>query len=113
MLKGVPEGTGMNKPDINRSILRMHSATIEAKHPIKIIGLLPRGSVGHVFDDNALDFLAEKRPELDLWELAAVEVELSDLLGRPVGVVLVSGLKGREAEEFPRIVEPVSRNWTS
>lgn len=97
----------MNVPDINRAILRMHIATIEAKHPIKIVGLLPRGSVGHVFDDNALDFLAEKRPGLDLWELAGVEVELADLLGRPVGIVLRSGLKGREAEEFPRIAEPV------
>ena len=36
----------MNRPDINRSILRMHIAAIEAKHPIKILGLLPRGSVG-------------------------------------------------------------------
>jgi predicted nucleotidyltransferase len=97
----------MNVPDINRAILRMHIATIEARHPIKIVGLLPRGSVGHVFDDNALDFLAEKCPGLDLWELAGVEVELSDLLGRPVGIVLKSGLKGREAEEFPRIAEPV------
>jgi predicted nucleotidyltransferase len=97
----------MNRPDINRSILRMHIAAIEAKHPIKILGLLPRGSAGHVFDDNALDFLAEKRPGLDLWGLAGAEVELSDLLGRLVGIVLVSGLKGREAEEFPRLVEPV------
>jgi predicted nucleotidyltransferase len=97
----------MNVPDINRSILRFHIAAIEAKHPIKIVGLLPRGSAGHVFDDNALDFLAEKRPGLDLWGLAAAEVELSDLLGRPVGIVLKSGLKGREAEEFPRVVEPV------
>jgi predicted nucleotidyltransferase len=97
----------MNVPDINRSILRMHIATIEAKHPIKILGLLPRGSVGHVFEDNALDFLAEKRPGLDLLGLVMAERDLSDLLGRPVGIVLVSGLKGREAEEFPRIVEPV------
>ncbi len=97
----------MNVPDINRSILRMHIATIEARHPIKILGLLPCGSVGHVFDDNAVDFLAEKRAGLDLWELAGIEVELSDLLGRPVGIVLVSGLKGREAEEFPRLAEPV------
>jgi predicted nucleotidyltransferase len=97
----------MNKPDINRSILRMHIATIEAKHPIKIIGLLPRGSVGHVFEDNALDFLAEKRPGLDLWELCETEGDLSDLLGRPVGIVLVTGLRDREAEEFPRIVEPI------
>jgi predicted nucleotidyltransferase len=97
----------MNRPDINRSILRMHVATIEAKYPIKIVGLLPRGSVGHVFEDNALDFLAEKRPGLDLLELVKAEGDLSDLLGRPVGIVLVSGLKGREAEEFPRLVEPV------
>jgi predicted nucleotidyltransferase len=97
----------MNVLDINRSILRMHIATIEAKHPIKILGLLPRGSVGHVFEDNALDFLAEKRPGLDLLGLVMAERDLSDLLGRPVGIVLVSGLKGREAEEFPRIVEPV------
>ena len=97
----------MNVPDINRSILRFHIAAIEAKYPIKIIGLLPRGSVGHVFDDNALDFLAEKRPGLDLLGLAGAEVGLSDLLGRPVGIVLKSGLKGREAEEFPRLVEPV------
>jgi predicted nucleotidyltransferase len=97
----------MNAPDINRSILRMHIAAIEAKYPIKILGLLPRGSAAHVFDERALDFLAEKRPGLDLLGLSETEVELSDLLGRPVGIVLVSGLKGREAEEFPRLVEPV------
>jgi hypothetical protein len=68
---------------------------------------LPRGSVGHVFEDNALDFLAEKRPGLDLFDLAGAEVDLGDLLGRPVGIVLRSGLKGREAEEFPRLVETI------
>jgi hypothetical protein len=85
----------------------MHIAAIEAKYPIKILGLLPRGSVGHVFDDNALDFLAEKRPGLSLLSLSGAEVDLTDKLGRPVGIVLVSGLRDREAEEFPRIVEPV------
>jgi predicted nucleotidyltransferase len=97
----------MNAPEINRNILRYHIAAIEAKYPIKIVGLLPRGSVGHVFDDNALDFLAEKRPGLDLLDLAGAEIDLGDLLGRPVGIVLKSGLRDREAEEFPRIVELV------
>jgi len=97
----------MNAPDINRSILRMHIAAIEAKYPIRILGLLPRGSVGHVFDDNALEFLAEKKPGLDLLGLSGAEIDLGDLLGRPVGIVLKSGLKGREAEEFPRLVETV------
>jgi predicted nucleotidyltransferase len=97
----------MNIPDINRSILRMHIAAVEAKYPIKIVGLLPRGSAAHVFDENALDFLAEKRPGLSLLGLSEAEVELGDLLGRPVGLVLKSGLKGREAEELPRLVETV------
>ena len=97
----------MNRPDVNRSILRMHVATIEAKYPIKIVGLLPRGSVGHVFEDNALDFLAEKKAGLDGLEFVKAQADLAHLLGRPVGFVLASGLKGHEAEEFPRIVEPV------
>jgi hypothetical protein len=97
----------MNIPDINRTILRMHVAAIEAKHPLKILGLLPRGAAAHVFNDNALDFLAEKRPGLDLLGLSEAEIDLSDLLGRPVGIVLVSGLKGREADELPRLAEPV------
>ena len=97
----------MNVPDINRSILRMHIAAIEGKHPIKILGLLPRGSAAHVLEDDALDFLAEKRPGLDLLGLSEAEIALSDLLGRPVGIILVSGLKGREADELPRRVEPV------
>jgi predicted nucleotidyltransferase len=97
----------MNAPDINRSILRMHIAAIEAKYPIKIVGLLPRGSAAHVFDENALDFLAEKRPGLSLLGLAEAQYELAEKVGRPVGIVLVSGLRDREAEEFPRIVEAV------
>jgi predicted nucleotidyltransferase len=97
----------MNTPDINRSILRMHVAAIEAKHPIKILGLLPRGSVGHVFEEDAFDFLAEKRPGLDLLGLCEAEGELADLIGRPVGIVLVSGLRDREADEFPKLVDPI------
>ena len=98
----------MNAPDINRSILRMHIAAIEAKHPIKILGILPQGSVGQVYDRNdALELLAEKRPGLSLLGLCKAEGDLADRLGRPVGIVLVSGLRDAEAEEFPRIAEPV------
>ena len=97
----------MNAPDVNRSILRMHIAAIEKTYPIKIIGLLPRGSVGHVFDDNALDFLADRREGLTLLGLSGAEIDLADKLGRPVGIVLRGGLRDREAEEFPKIVEPI------
>ena len=69
--------------------------------------MLPRGSVGHVFEDNALDFLAEERLGLSLKGLSGAEIDLSDRPGRAVGIVLVSALQGREAEEFPKIVQPV------
>lgn len=98
----------MNAPDINRSILRMHISAIEGKYPLKIVGLLPRGSVGHMHDkDDAVEFLAEKGSGLSLLDLARAEIALGDRLGRPVGIVLQSGLKGREAEEFPRLAEKV------
>jgi len=97
----------MNVPIINRSILRMHVDAIEAKHPVKIIGLLPRGSAGHVVEDDALDFLAEKKPGLSLLSLCEAEGDLADRLGRPVGIVLLSGLRGREAEEFPSTAEAI------
>ncbi|MEA2878315.1 MAG: hypothetical protein QOF14_3511 [Hyphomicrobiales bacterium] len=97
----------MNALNINRSILRLHIAAIEAKFPLKILGLLPRGSAGHVFDPNGIEFLAEKRPGLSLLDLAGAEVDLGDKLGRQVGIVLVSGLRDREAVEFPKTVEPV------
>jgi hypothetical protein len=97
----------MNAPDINRSILRMHIAAIEARHPLKILGLLPRETAGHVFDPNGVSFLAEKKPGLDLLGLAGAEVDFGDLLGRQVGIVLVSGLKGHDAETIPRLVEPI------
>ena len=97
----------MNAPVIPRSILKHHLATIEARYPLRFLGLLPRGAAAHVFDENGLDFLAEKRPGLSLLDLCQAEVDLAELLGRPVGIVLVSGLKGREREEFPSLAEPL------
>jgi predicted nucleotidyltransferase len=87
--------------------LRKHAATVEAKYPIKILGVLPRGSVGHLFAVTGIDLLADYRPGLSLLSLAGAEIELGELIQRPVGIVLVSGLKGREAEEFPRLMQPI------
>jgi predicted nucleotidyltransferase len=92
---------------IDRAVLRTHVAAIEAKYPIKILGILPRGSVGHLFDVTGLDLLGEKKQGLSLLDLCGAEVDLGDLLGRPVGIVLVSGLRGSEAEDFPRLAQPI------
>ena len=97
----------MNAPDINRNILKRHIQAVEAALPIHILGLLPRGSAGHVkeSDARALEFLAEKRDDLSIFDLARAEIDLGERLGRTVGIVLVSGLCGREAEELPAMVE--------
>jgi hypothetical protein len=97
----------MNAPDLNRNVLKRHIQAIEAATPIHILGLLPRGSAGHVkeSDDRALEFLAEKREGLSIFDLAQAEIDLGERLGRTVGIVLVSGLRGNEAEELPKLVE--------
>jgi predicted nucleotidyltransferase len=102
-----PEGRAMNAPIIDRSVLLRHVHAIEEEFPLTITGLLPRGAAAHVFGDDAVDFLAEKKPGLSLLDLCKAEVELSDRLGRPVGIVLRSGLKGSEAKEFPALAKPL------
>jgi predicted nucleotidyltransferase len=97
----------MNVAIIDRSVLLRHVRAVEEQFPLRIVGLLPRGAAAHIFDDNAVDFLAEKKPGLSLLDLCRAEVELGDRLGRPVGIVLRSGLKGREAEEFPVLAKPL------
>jgi predicted nucleotidyltransferase len=97
----------MNAPIINRSALLLHIRAIEEKYPLMIAGFLPRGMAAHIMDDNAVDFLADKKPGLSLLDLASAEIDLSDRLGRPVGIVLRSGLKGEEATEIPALVKPL------
>jgi hypothetical protein len=57
----------VNKPGINRSILRMHIAAIEATHPINIVGLRPRGAAAHVFDAMHWIFLLRSAPDSVSW----------------------------------------------
>lgn len=97
----------MNAPDIDRAILRMHVAAIEGRYPLTITGLLPEGTAAHIPAAGSLSFLAVKKPGLSLLDLAKAEVELGDLLGRPVGIVLRSGLRDREAVELPALAEPL------
>lgn len=97
----------MNAPDAYRSILRHHVATIKAKYPLRIVGVLPRGSAAHVFGDDALSLLGEKRTGLSLFEIAGAEGDLSDLLQRPVGIVMASELSGREAVDLPASSTPL------
>ena len=54
---------------------------IEERYPIKHFIGLPRGSVWHVFEDDALDFLRRSGRGLSL-RLTGVEIDLAHLIGR-------------------------------
>lgn len=94
-------------PEVNEKELVKHLLEIEAKYPLHFAGRLPRGAAAHVFDDDAIDLLAEKREGLSLLDLAGAEIELAERLGRPVGIVLKSGLKGADRENILALVQPL------
>ena len=79
---------------------------MEDRFPLHFVGLLERGSAPHVFGEDAIDLLAEKRDGLSLLGLAKAEVELSERIGHPVGIVLVSGLKGDYGDRVKASVRP-------
>jgi predicted nucleotidyltransferase len=97
----------MNIQQVDRKKLRDQLHAVEEKFPLRFIGLLPRGSAAHVSDDDSVDLLAEKLPGLSLISLTGAELELSERLKRPVGIVLKSELRGREEREVIAQAQPV------
>jgi hypothetical protein len=97
----------MNIQQIDRQKLLDHLHAVEAKFPLRFVGTLPRGTAAHVVEDDALDFLAETGEGLSLLGLIRAEHELSDRLGRPVGIVLVGGLRGDYGERVKASARPL------
>jgi predicted nucleotidyltransferase len=97
----------MNIQNIDRRILLTHLQAVEDKFPMRFVGLLERGSAPHVFGDDAVDLLAEKREGLSYLGVAGAEADLSDRLGRPVGIVLRSELHGNDAERVEATLQPL------
>jgi predicted nucleotidyltransferase len=97
----------MNIQQIDRQKLRRHLSEIEQKYPLHFVGLLARGSAPHIFGDDAYDFLAEKREGLSLLSLTGAELDLADLLGRPVGIILRSELHGNDETRILATLQPL------
>jgi len=97
----------MNIHQIDRQKLLRHLHEVEGRFPLQFVGLLARGSAPHVFGEDAFDFLAEKRPGLSLTSLTGAEIELSDRLGHPVGIVLRSELHGDDADRVLATLRPL------
>jgi predicted nucleotidyltransferase len=97
----------MNVQQTDRTKFLDHLRAVEEKFPLHFVGLLPRGTAAHVFEDDAVDLLAEKLPGLSLTSLTGAEIDLSKRLRRPVGIVLRSELRGREESEVLAKAEPL------
>jgi uncharacterized protein len=69
--------------------------TIAARHGagnVRVLGSVARGEADAASD---IDFLVDFEPGRSLLDLAALLVDLEDLLGHPVDVVTEPGLKAR------------------
>jgi hypothetical protein len=97
----------MNVQQIDRKKFLDHLRAIEKQFPLHFLGLLPRGSAAHVFEHDAIDLLAERRQGLSLFGLAGAEFALGKRLGRPVGIVLVGGLRGDYGERVKASARPL------
>jgi hypothetical protein len=97
----------MNIQSIDRRILLTHLHAVEDKFPLRFVGLLEPGSATHVFGDDAVNFLAEKREGLSLLGVTGAEADLSDRLGRPVAIILRSELHGNDEKRVLAGLKPL------
>ena len=89
------QSSSMNAPVIHRAAVDAVLTAVGDRHGLRIVDLLPNGSVGHSADIQPVVFLAEKaRDDLSLLELCSAEVELGDTLGFAARILLRSELDG-------------------
>ena len=97
----------MNIHQIDRSALLAHLHATEEKFPLRFVGQLPGSTAPHVFGEDKVAFLAEKKPGLSLLDVAGAEIEMSDRLGRPVGIILRSELHGNDETRILAALQPL------
>ena len=97
----------MNIQHIDRQKFLDHLHAVETEFPIRFVATLPRGTAAHVPEEEAIDLLAETGEGLSLLSLAKAEMELSKRIGRPVGIVLLGGLRGDYGERVKASARPL------
>lgn len=92
------EAYGEKRKEILR-IARAHGAT-----RVRVFGSFARGTARESSD---IDFLIDLEPERHLLDLAAIKVELEDLLGREVDVLTEAGVSRYIRQEVMREAIPL------
>jgi predicted nucleotidyltransferase len=67
-----------------------------SRHRGRRIALFGSVARGDATEHSDIDFLVEFEPESSLLDLLRLQDELTDMLGRPVDIVSVGGLKPRD-----------------
>lgn len=78
---------------------------VAARHrgrTVRVFGSVARGDASEASD---IDFLVDFEPDSSLFDLLHLTSELEQLLGHPVDVVSVGGLKDRDREILAEAVE--------
>lgn len=88
--------------DKRKEILRL-CAAYGARNP-RVFGSVARGEADARSD---VDLLVEMEPGRSLFDLGGLQYELERLLGRPVDVVTVRGLKSRIRDQVLREAVPL------
>ncbi|MCW5724922.1 MAG: nucleotidyltransferase family protein [Maricaulaceae bacterium] len=73
-------------------LLRAHAAGAERRYGLRIIGVVGSLARGEARPDSDIDVLADRTGRPSMFDIAAMEEELSQALGRKVDVIVRSGL---------------------
>jgi predicted nucleotidyltransferase len=92
------EAFGDKREEILR-IARSHGAT-----RVRVFGSFARGTADETSD---VDFLIDLEPQRHLLDLAAIKVELEDLLGREVDVLTEAGVSRYVRQDIVRGAVPL------
>ena len=68
-------------------------ADVEARFPIRLVGVFGSAARGELGPDSDVDILAEASPGLTLFKLGEVQLALEAALDRPVDVVFEDALR--------------------
>lgn len=85
----------MTSRDEITAMLRAIRADIEARHPIRLVGIFGSVARDEATAGSDVDILVEYRPGLSFFRLGEVEAELEERLGRPIDLVFESVLNDR------------------
>ena len=87
-----------------RRLSIMATAALHGARNLKVFGSIARGTAD---DSSDIDFLVELEPGRSLLDLGGLQVALQRLLGKPVDVITVPGLKERIRDRVLREAVPL------